>query len=169
MTDTLHGLGTGALTQRRQPGVALAAVGAGDADLDQLMRIEGRVEFINDRLGQPVLADPNEGMAMVGTGSQESDLTAREHGAGDPSQAAGENSTRIAQGQHAFDDVKRDLGAIVVVAVLGTPLVIALLDGVVEWLLLGGYGMGAGLWIHCRVRGVLAAAEYARKDRNGGA
>lgn len=169
MTDTLHGLGAGALTQRRQPGVALTPVGAGDADLDQFVRIESRVEFIDDRLGQSVLADPNKGMAMVGTGSQESDLATREHEAGDPSHGRREQNTRIAQGQHAFDDVKRDLGAIVVVAVLGTPLVIALLDGVVEWLLLGGYGLGAGLWIHCRVRGVLAAAEYARKDRNGGA
>jgi len=56
-----------------------------------------------------------------------------------------------------------------VVALIGAPLVIALLDGVLEWLLLAGYGAGAGLWIHCRTRGVLAEAEYRRKDRSGGA
>lgn len=67
-----------------------------------------------------------------------------------------------------FAEVKIDLAAIVVVAVIGVPLALWLLDGAAPYILFGGYGVGAAVWIHCRVRGVFAAAHASREERRNG-
>jgi len=65
----------------------------------------------------------------------------------------------------ALTAIRRELAAIVVVAAVGAPLVMLWLDGARELVVLAGYGLGAILWIHARVRGVRLAARRARCRR----
>lgn len=167
MADTLNGLGAGLCAHRCYPAVARVTVAAGDADLDQLVGVEGDVEFPQDGVGQTVLAEPNDRMTVMRTRSQETDLSRVQHDC-PPSQSSKNGARTVAQERGPFDEVKVDLGAIIVVAVIGAPLVMWLTSGAVEWILLGGYGVGAGVWLYCRTRGVLAAADASRRERLGG-
>lgn len=168
MADALHGFGAGLRAHLTDPRIAGRAIGAGHADLDELVRRQGAVEFINHGGGQAVLADTHQRMAVMGARPEKPDLAGREHDA-EPSVASEKRAASLAQARGPFDEVKIDLGAIIVVGVIGAPIVMWQLDGAAEWVLLGGYGCGAGLWLYCRTRGVLAAAEASRRDRTGGA
>ncbi len=48
-----------------RPGVAAFA---GDADLDQFMRVEAAVDFLEHRRREPAIADQNHGVEGVGAG-----------------------------------------------------------------------------------------------------
>lgn len=63
--------------------------------------------------------------------------------------------------------IKRELAAILVVAAIGAPVVLAWLEGLQEVVVLAGYGLGALLWIHARVRGLRLAARRARPPDGG--
>ncbi len=167
MPDALHHFRARSFTHRVEPGVPPASVRARDANLDQLVCREGVIEFVDDGVGQAVLTDAYYGMAVMGTRAQESDLTGVQHG-GHSADAAENGGAIVTEQRSPFDEVKIDLGAILVVAAIGAPLVMWLLSGPLEWILLGGYGAGAGLWLYCRTRGVLAAAHASRLERTGG-
>lgn len=167
MADPLDPLGTGSLTHAVDPLIAPGTIATGDADLHQFMRGEGAVELGEHGVGQAILADAHYGIAVMGASAKKPDLPGGQHGTAPTGN--GVSGTRIlADPQTAFDEVKLDLGAIIVVAVIGAPLVMWALDGVAEIVLLGGYGCGAGLWLYCRTKGVLAAAHASRLERTGG-
>ena len=43
---------------------------AEDTDFDQFMAVKAGADLLHDRFGQPVLADGNDGVESVGTGTQ---------------------------------------------------------------------------------------------------
>lgn len=164
VADSLDGLGAGTLAHPVDPGMAARTVGAGHPDLDQFMGGQRAFELVDHGIGQTILADPDYGAAVMGTSAKKPDLPGCQHDAA----PAGEGESSLPQPASPFDEVKIDLGAIVVVAGIGAPAVMWWLDGPAELVLLGGYGCGAALWLYCRTRGVLAAAHASRMDRTGG-
>jgi len=57
--------------QRIRPGVI---VFAGDTDLDQFMRVQAAVDFLEHRCSEPANADQNHGIESVGTGPERTAL-----------------------------------------------------------------------------------------------
>ena len=57
--------------QRIRPGVI---VFAGDTDLDQFMRVQAAVDFLEHSRGEPAVADQNHGIEGVGAGLERSPL-----------------------------------------------------------------------------------------------
>lgn len=167
MADALDHLGAGAPAHRIDAGIPGRAIGTGNPDLDQFVGGQGTVELADHAFGKPVLAHADQGMTVMRTRPQETDLSRRKHGSGPPA-AGRKRGASVAQPRGPFDEVKIDLGAIIVVAAIGAPIVIWRLDGLAELILLGGYGAGAGIWLYCRTRGVLAAAHASRLERTGG-
>lgn len=167
MADALNRFGPRLCAHRFHPVVARGTVAAADADLDQFVGVEGDVELPQNGIGQTVLTEANDRMTVMRTRPQETDLSRVQHEC-PPSQSSDNGARTVAQERGPFDEVKVDLGAIIVVAVLGAPLVMWLTTGAIEWILLGGYGVGAGVWLYCRTRGVLAAADASRRERLGG-
>jgi hypothetical protein len=53
-----------------EQGLAISALDAIDAHLDQLVRLEAAVDFGKDRFAEAVLADAGDGMQVVGAGAQ---------------------------------------------------------------------------------------------------
>jgi hypothetical protein len=129
--------------------------------------VQGLFQLLDDRLGEPTLAEAYNRLAAMGLSPEESDLGTAEHRA----EQSGENAASLARdADAALASIKRELAAIVVVAVIGAPLVMHWLEGVRELAVLGAYGVGAGLWVHTRARGLLLALRQARRaERRDGA
>lgn len=167
VADALDGLGARLSAHRGHPGITACPITAGEAYLDQFVGIECDLELTHYGVGEAILTESNDGITVMRTRSQETDLSGGQHGS--PQSQSNEDGRRtVAYERGPFDEVKIDLGAIVVAAAVGAPLVMWLVDGPLEWILLGGYGVGAGVWIYCRTRGVLAAADASRRERRGG-
>jgi hypothetical protein len=101
-------------------------------------------------------------------GAEVGDLGTSKHDNGDPRE--GRRSLARDPGP-ALAAIKRELAAIIVVALVGAPVVMHYLQGARELAVLGAYGLGAGLWVHARARGLLLARRHglraAGRDRNG--
>jgi len=132
----------------------------GEPDLDQFMVIERLFEFLDHGIGEPALAEAYNGLAAMGLSPEETDLGTAEHRE-DRSSESGGSLARDADA--ALASIKRELAAILVVALIGAPLVIYWLEGARELAVLGAYGVGAGLWVHTRARGLLLALRQARR------
>ena len=72
------------------------------------------------------------------------------------------------QPSDAIAAIKLELGAIVVFGVVLVIAVFHWFDGLEEAVLLGGYGVGAAIWIRLRVRGLLLADRRARREGGDG-
>lgn len=165
--ELLDALGPGAPAEVRDQPPALFTVGRREPDFHELMVVQGAVEFADDGLREAALAKAYNGFAAMGLSTEESDLGTAEH-RGDRS---GENGVSLARDAHdALASIKRELAAIILVAAIGAPLVMHWLEGVRELAVLGAYGVGAGLWVHTRARGLLLALRQARRaERRDGA
>jgi hypothetical protein len=101
----------------------------------------------------------------MGLGPQKGDLGTTEHGTA----RADERGKSLARGVEAtLAAIKRELAAVLVVGLIGAPLVMTGLEGVREAFVLGGYGLGALLWVHVRVRGLRLALRRARRGPASG-
>ncbi len=124
------------------------------------MVVERLFEFLDHGVGEPTLAEAYNGFAAMGLSSEESDLGTAEH----REDRSGENGASLARDTDAaLASIKRELAAIIVVAAIGAPLVMHWLEGARELAVLGAYGVGAGLWVHTRARGLLLALRQARR------
>jgi hypothetical protein len=124
------------------------------------MVVERFFEFLDHGVGEPALAEAYNGLAVMGLSPEESDLGTAEHRE-DRSAESGASLARDADA--ALASIKRELAAIIIVAVIGAPLVMHWLEGARELAVLGAYGVGAGLWVHTRARGLLLALRQARR------
>jgi len=131
-----------------------------EPDLDEFMVVERLFEFLDHGIGEPALAEAYNGLAAMGLSPKETDLGTAEHRE-DRSAESGASLARDADA--ALASIKRELAAILVVAVIGAPLVIYWLEGARELAVLGAYGVGAALWVHTRARGLLLALLQARR------
>ena len=96
----------------------------------------------------------------MGLSPEEADLGTAEH----RDDRSAEGGASLARDAHAaLASIKRELAAIVLFALIGAPLVMYWLDGARELAVLGAYGVGAGLWVHTRARGLLLALRRARR------
>lgn len=101
----------------------------------------------------------------MGLRAKKGDLRSAQHGHA-PTAAAGAASL-ARRHEAALAAVKRELAAILLVAAVGAPLVVAWLDGLRELGVLAGYGIGGALWVHVRVRGLLRAARAGHGGGDG--
>ena len=164
-TERLDRLCTGALAQHRDQFAAPVAVGRGEADLDQLVVVERLFQFPDDRVRQAALSEPDDGLAAMGLSTQEGDLGPTEHGV---SRVADGRASLAREVEAALAAIKRELAAILLVALVGAPFVISGMDGLRATIVLGGYGLGAGLWIHVRARGLMLALRRTRAPDSDG-
>lgn len=83
-------------------------------------------------------------------------------------EASGEQAAIVASAaaESALAGIKRELAAVLVVGLAGIPLVSLWLDGTRELVVLGGYGVGAAIWVRVRAHGLLLAAR-GRAVRDG--
>ena len=127
------------------------------------MVVQGLFQFAHHGVSEPALAEAHDGFAVMGLGPQKGDLGTTEHGIA----RADDDGRSLARGIEAtLAAIKRELAAVLVVGLIGAPLVMTGLEGVREALVLGGYGLGAILWVH--VRGLRLALRRARRDRASG-
>lgn len=63
-------MGVQARADRVQPCPARLAVGPGGAHLDELVRLEGAVDLGDDLVGEPLVADEDDGAEGVGLAAQ---------------------------------------------------------------------------------------------------
>lgn len=156
----LNALGTGPLTEGRDHLPPLFPPRRREPDLDEFMVVERLFEFLDHGIGEPALAEAYNGFAVMGLSPEETDLVAVEHDE-DQSSEMGANLARDTDA--ALAAIKRELAAILVFALIGAPLVIYWLEGARELAVLGAYGVGAGLWVHTRARGLLLALRQTRR------
>ncbi|MFW5970198.1 MAG: hypothetical protein ACOCP9_06125 [Halofilum sp. (in: g-proteobacteria)] len=124
------------------------------------MVVERLFEFLDHGVGEAALAEAYNGLAAMGLSPEESDLGTAEH----REDRSDENGASLARDTDAaLASIKRELAAIIVVAIIGAPLVMHWLEGARELAVLGAYGLGAGLWVHTRARGLLLALRQARR------
>jgi hypothetical protein len=87
--------------------------------------------------------------------------------------AAAEQDASVASeaAESAVAGIKRELAAVLLVGLAAIPLVSFWLDGMRELVVLGGYGLGAAIWVRVRAHGLLLAARGQRaraaRDRHG--
>lgn len=74
MTDALDDLSLNRFGQRVAHGLALITVFTAELDLDQFMVLKGEVEFINDALGEAMLAKHHQGFEAVAEAFEVLDL-----------------------------------------------------------------------------------------------
>ena len=103
----------------------------------------------------------------MGTGPEKSSLIAGEHGAGSGGDEAGASVADVHR--DALASIKRELGAIIVFGALFAFAVMRWFDGLEEAVLLGGYGVGAALWIRVRAGGLLLSLRRHRRGNGDGA
>ena len=149
----------GAFAQHRDQLPPPLPVGRSEADLDQFVVVQGLLQLPDDGVGEAALPEPHDGLAAMGLSTQEGDLGPAEHEA---SRVAERRASLAREVDATLAAIKCEVAAILVVALVGAPFVIGWLDGVRAAVVLGGYGLGAGLWIHVRVRGLLLALRRAR-------
>lgn len=70
--------------------------------------------------------------------------------------------------REALASIKRELGAILVFGAMFAWAVMHWTEGLEEAVLLGGYGVGAALWIRVRVYGLLRSARRAAPGERDG-
>jgi len=129
------------------------------------MVVQGLFQFAHHGVSEPALAEAHDGFAMMGLGPQKGDLGTTEHGTA----RANDVNGSLARGVEAtLAAIKRELAAVLVVGLIGAPLVMLGLEGAREALVLAGYGLGAILWVHVRVRGLRLALRRARRDPTSG-
>lgn len=100
----------------------------------------------------------------MGTGTKKQPLVAGEHETGSGSGGGGAGASVADVHREALAAIKRELGAIIVFGALFAFAVIRWLDGLEEAVLLGGYGVGAALWIRIRAGGLLLSLRRRRND-----
>lgn len=165
--ELLDALGSGALAQGRNHLPSLFPSRRREANLDKFVGVQGLFELLDHGVGESALAEAYNGLAVMGLSPEETDLGTAEHRE-DRSVESGASLARDADA--ALASIKRELAAILVVAVIGAPLVMYWLEGARELAVLGAYGVGAGLWVHTRARGLLLALRQARRaERRHGA
>ncbi|MEF8834267.1 MAG: hypothetical protein V5A42_05345 [Halofilum sp. (in: g-proteobacteria)] len=125
------------------------------------MVIERLLEFLDHGVGEPALAEAYNRFAVMGLSPEETDLGTAEHREDRSAAESGASLARDADA--ALGAIKLELAAILVVAAIGAPLVMYWLEGARELAVLGAYGVGAGLWVHTRARGLLLALRQARR------
>lgn len=156
----LDALGARALAQARDHLPPLFPSRSCESDLDQLVVVERLVEFLDHGVGEPALAEAYNGFAAMGLSPEETDLGTVEH----REDRSGESGASLARdADAALASIKRELAAIVIVAAIGAPLVMHWLEGARELAVLAAYGVGAGLWVHTRARGLLLALRQSRR------
>lgn len=160
--ELLNGLGPGARAQIVEQVAALTARAGRDPDLDQLVIGEGPLELADDGLREAALAQAHDRFASVGPCPEEGNLGTSKHTSGDP---VAEREILARDADAALAAIKRELAAIILFGVIVAPLVMQYLEGVRELAVLAGYGLGAGLWVHTRARGLLLALRQARHRR----
>lgn len=97
----------------------------------------------------------------MGSGTKKTPLGTGEHEA---ASAAGNGAASLTH-REALAAIKRELGAIVLFGALFAWAVIHWFEGLEEAVLLGGYGVGAAIWIRVRAGGLLLA--WRRGSRGG--
>ena len=70
LPDLLHRVRRQPLADRREPCVAVRPFGGRGAHLDQLVRLEGAVDLGQHLVGEPLVADDDDGAEGVGFGAQ---------------------------------------------------------------------------------------------------
>lgn len=163
----LDALGPGSLAQGRDHRPSLLPLRGCQPDFHEFVVVERLLEFLDHGVGEPALAKAYDGFAAMGLSPEERDLGTAEH----RGNRSSENIASLARdADAALASIKRELAAIIVVAVIGAPLVMHWLEGARELAVLGAYGVGAGLWVHTRARGLLLALREARRaERRHGA
>lgn len=154
----LHGLRLAGIAQCLRQFTPLVAIGAGELHLDQFVGPQGRIEFRGQGVGHPALADPNDRLAVMSTGTKKESLVTREHRDGSGVKG-GASLTHVHR--EAVAAIKRELAAIVLFGIAFTWAVFHWTEGLEESVLLGGYGVGAALWIRIRVYGLLRSHRSA--------
>lgn len=156
----LDRFGPGARTQIRDQVATGGPIAGRDPDLDELVVGQGALELAHDRIGEPVPAEADDRLAPVRPGAEVGNLGPSEHQQDDSSTEPASVAREVAP---ALAAIKRELAAILLVAAAGAPVVIHYLEGARELGVLAAYGVGAGLWVHTRARGVLLALRRARR------
>ena len=98
-------------------------------------------------------------------GTEEETLVTREHR---DESTVGEGASLSPVHREALASIKRELAAIVVFGALFAWAVLSWTEGAEEAVLLGGYGVGAAIWIRVRAAGLLRSHRMAQRESGNG-
>ena len=162
MPDALDQFGAGVFTHLPNHGISLFPVSGIDPDLDKLVVLKGRLQLLQYRQGQPVLANDDHRIEFVGEGTQVLFLFFGQcHRKWIPCMDKRQRSlTAIANSVTVPDSplnpVKRELGWMLAVGLLLALVVGKLVPGAgAQLLLLSAYGTVGALRLVYRTRRIL--------------